>query len=106
MSRRTDRLAAGMQRELAKALEATMPPGAFLTVTRVVISPDNRYAQVWVSGWAEVAERAQAEVKHNLQIALAKISTTKFTPRIEIQNDTSLAYAETIARLIKSEEID
>ena len=104
MSRRTDRLASGMQRELAKALEAVMPPGAFPTVTRVVISPDNRYAQVWISGWSEVQERSQGEVKHNLQLALAKISTTKFTPHIEIINDTSVAYAEEIGRLIRSED--
>lgn len=100
MTRRTDRLAAGMQRQLAEHLKKAQPSTVLLTVTRVVVSPDNRTARVWIAGWNDLSNPDQREMNQRLQAEIAQRSTTKFTPQITCVADTSAEYVQTIDRLL------
>jgi ribosome-binding factor A len=111
MSQRTQKVASLVQQAVAAELSA-LPEAAYLTVTKVDVTPDLRSCTVWIgvlapraaTTAAAMADRAFAAAqatRDQLQAAVARRLTTKFVPRLTLERDTAGEYAEHIDRLIR-----
>lgn len=101
MSLRVQRVASQLQRQVADALQAEVSGiKLLLTVTRVNVSPDLRQATVWVAGWDEIETANQERISRLLQRYCNQRSTSKVTPRLRLEADTSSDYAQNIQRLL------
>ncbi len=105
MSLRVQRVSAQLQRQVADALQAEVSGTAvLLTVTRVSVSPDLRQATVWVAGWDNITLANQERLVRLLQRYCNQRSTSKVTPRLTLETDTSADYAQNIQRLLHETE--
>lgn len=105
MSQRTNKVSSVIQQVVASEL-AQLPNSAYLTVTKVAVSPDLRAATILVgvladSKAAQGAFQAAEEARDQLQAAVAKRLTTKFVPKLTIQRDLGGEYAEHITKVIR-----
>ena len=85
--------------------ELDMPPGIFLTITRVDTSADLRYARVFVSVFPEkrfgkIMEYLKKKI-YFIQGVLNKKLSMKPLPRIEFVSDKTEAEADKIEKLLK-----
>ncbi len=106
MSQRTEQFEELIIRDLSEffSREVEFPIGTLVTVTRAKVTPDLKYAQVWLSILPEkytgqvlkIAERAGREFEKKL---FRKMST-KFTPKITFKIDTGEARAAEVEELI------
>jgi len=85
--------------------EVEMPPGVFVTVTRVDTTADLRYARVFVSVFPEkkfgkTMEYFEKKI-YIIQGALNKRLQMKPLPRIEFMKDKTEAEADKIEKLLK-----
>ncbi len=108
MHSRIDRINELIRETLANIIqeEVEIPPGIFLTVTRVDTSRDLRYARVFVSVFPEkkfgkVIEGLERKL-YFLQGLLNKKLHMKPLPRIEFVADKTEAEADKIEKILKS----
>ncbi len=108
MSQRTQKVSSLVQQIVAAEL-AQLPGAARLTVTGVDVSPDLRHATIWIGVLApgnddtRVAKLFQValDAREHLQDAVARQLTTKFVPRLALEQDIGGAYADRMTRLIR-----
>ncbi|MEI7819163.1 MAG: ribosome-binding factor A, partial [bacterium] len=88
MTLRSDRVGHQIQRLVATEIRSVKPAGSsLLTVTRCSVTPDLRRADIWLAGWDSLHESEQRQLRHDLQKAVGRESTTKFTPKLSIMED-------------------
>src|SRR4051812_9143791 len=101
MTQRTQKVASIIQ-HIAAAELAQIPGSAYLTVTKVDVTPDLRHATVWVGVVATNDEQAETLLKQAtdarsaIQAAVAGKLQTKFVPRLTVTRDIGGEYADEI----------
>jgi ribosome-binding factor A len=108
MSRRTDRINGLLRREIAELLLHSMHDprlAALVSVIRVNISPDLRYARVFVSIMANEEEKRVAMVGLQsavpyLQRELAGRLTLRLVPQLSFSLDESIEEGDKVLRLM------
>lgn len=98
-------LSAILQRELSD------PNLGFLTVTEVELSPDLKYAKVFVSSLDQPGERrkALAALKHaggRIRHLLAQRAGLRYTPELDFRLDETAERAATIDGLLQKVKTD
>lgn len=108
MHSRIDRVNELIRNTLAKIIqeETEIPPGIFLTVTKVDTSRDLRYAGVFVSVFPEKKFGKIMEIleknAYSIQGNLNKRLSMKPLPRIEFLADRTEAEADKIEKILKN----
>jgi len=106
MSRRTDKVAAQLQQEVATLINQVELP-AITTVSKVDVSPDLKHAKVWLTVLTDdtaVEKTVLKQLKdniYNLQGEVNKKFEMRAVPRISFVIDDSERYADNINRLLK-----
>ena len=110
MTRRSERLAGEIRDEVARMVASDLkdPRLGFITVTRVELTPDLRYARVYVGALGEdaggeslaVLRRAAGFVKREIGRRLR----VRFAPEIDFRYDRGLEATERVARALAEEE--
>ena len=114
-SKRLTRVNELLRREIAEALYRILPGEnvdlATVTITHVITSPNLRHARVLVSVRAE--EEGQREVLRSLyrrrkeiQDAINRDMSLKYTPRLNFQLDNSLAEGDHVLDLLHGLETE
>ncbi len=105
--KRSDRVADLIQRELSELLrrEVKDPRIGFVTVMRVILSPDLRHAKVYVSVLGEEAEKERAlrgleSGTGFLRGQLGRRLRLKVIPELRFLLDESVAHSDRINRLL------
>ena len=108
-SRRQDRVAALIQRELSEIIQRSVkdPRVAFCTVTQAEVSPDLKYVDVKVSviGAEEQKVKTLAGLKSAagfLRREIGKRLTLRYSPELRFAIDESADYLMRIDGLLKS----
>ncbi|HEC83915.1 MAG: 30S ribosome-binding factor RbfA [Candidatus Parabeggiatoa sp. nov. 2] len=106
---RTQRVGVQIQRELADIIrrEISDPGLGMLTVSSVDVSPDLKYARVYVTalGGSLSIEQTIAKldaVAGRLRHHLSQRLTTRTTPRLQFVHDSSIEYGSRLSALIDS----
>jgi ribosome-binding factor A len=106
--RRQDRLAAEIRDEIARMATSELkdPRLGFVTLTRVELTPDLRYARVFVGvlGTAEERKRSLAALESASGFVRREIGRRlrlRFAPEIDFQYDRGLDAADKVARLLE-----
>ncbi|GBD07560.1 Ribosome-binding factor A [bacterium HR21] len=108
MSIKTERVGSLLQMVLSKPLRKLaeeLSPKLLLTVTRVEMSRDLRYATVYISLYGapippeQVFQRLQHE-QRKLREYIAEHTRLRHIPELRFRHDTSAAYAERITELL------
>jgi ribosome-binding factor A len=110
VTRRSERLAGEIRDEIARmaASELKDPRLGFVTVTRVELTPDLRYARVYVGvlgedaggGSLSVLRRASGFVKREIGRRLR----VRFAPEIDFRYDRGLEAADRVAQVLAEEK--
>ncbi len=110
MTRRSERLAGEIRDEVARmvASELKDPRLGFITVTRVELTQDLRYARVYVGVLGEdasgetlaILRKAAGFVKREIGRRLR----VRFAPEIDFRYDRGLEATERVARVLAEEE--
>lgn len=110
-SRRQDRVAALIQRELSEIIQRSVkdPRVAFCTVTQAEVSPDLKYVDVKVSVIGDEAQKQKtlAGLKSAagfLRREIGKRLTLRYSPELRFAIDQSADYLLRIDGLLKSVE--
>jgi len=109
MTRRTERINVLLREELSDLLRREIRDprvSELVTVTDVEVSPDLRYARVFVSVLGTSAERdetvrALSSASHFLRKELGKRLTIKRTPELDFRSDDSLERGAHLADLLR-----
>ena len=112
-SRRQQQVADLLRDEVSEIIQRQMkdPRLGFVSVTRVDMSPDMRYAKLFVSVYAAEAEqldalqalnRASGFIRHELAPRLKMRQLPELTFRL----DHSMEHAETVQRLLRQIELE
>lgn len=105
---RAQRVAEAIKEEVSDILsnEIKDPRVGFASVVRVEMSPDLRYAKVYISAMGD--EKAKAETFRGLESAKGFIRTEigrrirlRFVPEITFIEDSSIEYGTRISRILK-----
>lgn len=104
MKQRQERMAEIVRKVVGEQLRRATPSD-LLTITAVEVSPDLKYATVWISSLGSATNDQQLNElleshKAQLQKALADYITTKFTPRLSFRFDVAADEANRIQHLI------
>ncbi|OGQ14137.1 MAG: ribosome-binding factor A [Deltaproteobacteria bacterium RIFCSPHIGHO2_02_FULL_40_11] len=80
-----------------------------ITVTKVSMTPDLKWAKVYVSNMSSSEEQSQTiqalnEEKKMVQSTIGRELKLRFTPHVEFILDTSLDYSDRIDELLKGEK--
>jgi ribosome-binding factor A len=107
VSRRSERLAGEIRDEVARivASELKDPRLGFVTVTRVELTPDLRYARVYVGALGEEGEGGASLVALKkasgfVRSLLGRRLRVRFTPEIDFRYDRGLEATDRVARLL------
>ena len=110
MTRRSERLAGEIRDEVARMVASDLkdPRLGFITVTRVELTPDLRYARVYVGVLGEeaggeslaVLKRAAGFVKREIGRRLR----VRFAPEIDFRYDRGLEATERVARALAEDQ--
>lgn len=107
MSKRTERLASVLQRDLGRMLQKSyQPSGSFITITGVEVTPDLLIAKVYISVYAP-GKDAEAIYQHleDQNTAIRKELAAKIRhqvrriPELQFNKDLSAQYADKMDRL-------
>lgn len=112
MSHRPAQVASLIERYASEFIRRHLeiPPGVIVSVSRVVIGPDLKFAKIYVSILPE--DRREEILQHlmqnrlALQQALARRLTMKFAPKIGFALDTTASQAERIEGLLDKIQIN
>ena len=106
-SRRPQRVALEIQHEISNMLTRGLKDRriGFVTITGVEMSNDLRHAKVFFSAMGTEKERTESGIALNhaagwIRHELGQRIRMKFLPEIVFYEDTSIAYAEKIDRLL------
>lgn len=109
--RRSERVSDLLQEELSQIIQRELndPRLTFVTVTRVEMSPDMRYARAMVSVYGSDQEQEEALEALNhasgyVRRLLAPRLRMRHIPDITFRLDRSAAHAESIARVLRELE--
>lgn len=106
MSKRTEQVAALIQKELGEYLLGMELP-AMTTISRVEVTADLKHAKVWITIFSEDLGMEQQVLKtlqsniYDMQGELNRTLVMHHAPRIAFAVDNSLHYASRINELIK-----
>jgi ribosome-binding factor A len=105
--RRRERLAAEIRDEIARMAASDLKdPGlGFLTITRVDLTPDLRYARVFVGVLGTEAERSKSlealrRATGFVRREIGRRLRLRFAPEIDFRYDRGLDAADQVARLL------
>jgi ribosome-binding factor A len=107
MSRRTEQVAEAIKEEVSTLIQRELkdPRLGFVTVTRVEVSPDLKYAKVFFSVLGDentkaetlkVLKRASGFLRHEL----SHILTMRYTPELHFEFDVAMEHGDKIQRLL------
>jgi ribosome-binding factor A len=107
-TRRADRVAEGIREEVARFLAGGVKDPrivGLVTVTAVDVTPDLRYARVFVSVLGSEEERKAtfeglASLAAHLRARVARALRLRFAPELEFRHDPSVERASRIATLL------
>ena len=105
MKERPLRMAKIVRRVVGAKLQQ-LTPGVYLTLTDITVSPDLKFATVWISPLEEDSDDKElnlllTEHRPALQAELAGYVQSKFTPRLVLRIDRGGAHAASIEQLLK-----
>jgi ribosome-binding factor A len=108
VTRRSDRVAEEIREETARVIGSQLkdPRIGFVTVTRVSLTPDLRFARVHVSVLGDEAQRGRS-MKGLKQAAgfvrreLGKRLRMRYTPELQFDYDHGLDASERVAELLR-----
>lgn len=107
-TRRTLQVSDVLQSELSMILrrDLTDPDLGFVTVTGVEVSPDLRQARVFVStlGAEEQQQKsmaALAKATTKIRHLVSQRASLRHTPELEFRNDTTMASASSIEKILQ-----
>jgi len=105
---RAGRVAEEIKREITQMLrdEIKDPRVGFVTVTGVEVSPDIRYARVFVSVYGEDESKVQSlqaleKAKGFVRSELGKRMRLRYTPEISFKFDSSIEHGARIMKLLQ-----
>jgi len=105
---RANRVAEEIKREITRMLrdEIKDPRIGFVTVTGVEVTPDIRYAKVFVSVLGDEQSRAQSvsaleKAKGFVRTELGRTMRFRYTPEIHFKFDTSIEHGARIMKLLE-----
>ena len=107
MSRRTEQIAEAIKEEVSKEIQQELkdPRLGFVTVTRVEVSPDLKYARIFFSVLGDdnakaeslkVLKRASSYLRRELSHKL----TIRYTPELHFVFDEAMEHGDKIQRLL------
>ncbi|MHB9093350.1 MAG: 30S ribosome-binding factor RbfA [Eubacteriales bacterium] len=106
-SHRSNRVAEEIKKEVTQMLrdEIKDPRIGFITVTGVEVTPDIRYAKVFISIYGDDDAKAQslealAKAKGFVRSELGKRMRLRYTPEITFKFDPSIEYGARIMKLL------
>jgi ribosome-binding factor A len=109
--RRQERVGDLLRDEVSEIIQREMsdPRLGFVSITRVELSPDLRYARLFVSVFADEDERKQALVALNkasgfIRRTLAPRLRMRTIPELSFRLDQSMEHAENVARILRELE--
>ncbi len=107
MSRRTEQVAEAIKEEVSTLIQRELrdPRLGFVTVTRVEVSPDLKYAKIFFSviGDDKVKAETLKVLKHAggfLRHELSHILTLRYTPLLQFEFDVAMEHGDKIQRLL------
>lgn len=107
-SHRANRVAEEIKREVTQMIrdEIKDPRIGFVTVTGVEVTPDIRYAKIFISiyGNDEIKEQslnALEKAKGFVRSELGKRMSLRYTPELSFRFDTSIEYGAKIMKLLE-----
>jgi ribosome-binding factor A len=107
MSRRTEQVAAAIKEEVSKLIQRELrdPRLGFVTVTRVEVSPDLKYAKIFFSVMGDDTVKAETlkVLRHAggfLRHELSHILTLRYTPQLTFEFDVAMEHGDKIQRLL------
>jgi ribosome-binding factor A len=110
VSRRSERLAGEIRDEVARivATELKDPRLGFVTVTRVELTPDLRYARVFVGALGEEGEGgasllALKKASGFVRSTIGRRLRIRYAPEIDFRYDRGLEATDRVARLLEEE---
>ncbi len=113
MSRRTERLNDQIKREISESIQTEIrdPRVGFVTISRVDVSSDLSYADVFVSVLGSEKEMADSLIglKHCasfLRTHLAKNMKTRTVPKLRFIQDRGCEHSEKINDLLKNIDLE
>ena len=110
MKHRSEKLSALIRNEAALFLEthADIPPGVICTVTQVVLSPDNRYADVFISIFPTsrvgVYLNKFKTWQHEFNVHAKETLRLKNIPAIRFKFDETMLKQERIEKLLEGDQ--
>jgi ribosome-binding factor A len=106
--KRSEKVADLIQKEISEMLLKSLkdPRIGFVTITRVAVSDDCRYAKIYFSVMGSLAEREKSatglnSAKGYIRKELARRMSLRYTPEIMFQFDPSIEYAIHIGEVIE-----
>ncbi|HEX2912336.1 MAG TPA: 30S ribosome-binding factor RbfA [Chloroflexia bacterium] len=107
MSRRTEQVGEAIKEAVSELIQRELkdPRLGFVTVTRVEVSPDLKYAKVFFSVLGDqeakteslkVLKRASGYLRHEL----SRLLTIRYTPELHFEFDVAMEHGDKIQRLL------
>jgi ribosome-binding factor A len=110
VTRRSDRLAGEIRDEVARMVASDLkdPRLGFITVTRVELTQDLRYARVYVGALGEDATGDSLAILRKaagfVRREIGRRLRVRFAPEIDFRYDRGLEATERVARVLAEEE--
>ncbi len=107
MSRRTEQVAEAIKEEVSQTIQRELkdPRLGFVTVTRVEVSPDLKYAKVFFSVLGEEAAKKESlqvlkRASSYLRRELSHKLTFRYMPELQFEFDVAMEHGDKIQRLL------
>ncbi len=107
MSRRTEQVAEAIKEEVSGLIQRELrdPRLGFVTVTRVEVSPDLKYAKIFFSVLGDETSKQESlkVLKHAsgfLRHELSHKMTIRYTPQLHFEFDVAMEHGDKIQRLL------
>ncbi|MCG6923487.1 MAG: 30S ribosome-binding factor RbfA [Acidobacteria bacterium] len=111
MSRRAERLGGQIRNEVARMIASDLkdPRLGFITVTRVELTSDLRYARVFVGALGEEGDRGASltvlrKAAGFVRREIGRRLRIRFAPEIDFRYDRGLEATDRVARVLSEEE--
>lgn len=107
MSKRLARVSETLQHEISSIVKKELadPRLEGITITEVDVSPDLKYATVYITSLtisAEEALKALKKAKGKIKSYIGKELSLRYLPELDFKEDKSLEQAEKIEKIIKN----
>jgi ribosome-binding factor A len=112
LSRRTERLGGQIRNEVARVIASELkdPRLGFITVTRVELTSDLRYARVFVGALGEEGDRGASlavlrRAAGFVRREIGRRLRIRYAPEIDFRYDRGLEATDRVARVLSEEEV-